>query len=595
MIMSTNARRFFGLLILLVATSFIALAATGHIMVYDGSCELFQSLSTGQPTPAHGRTVYIPFYWLHLLAAKHGADVPTCAFLFGLSFDVFTAAVLCCGLWICRSRPILLCGLLAGPFVGCLPGQIHSFTEATHIGQLGGVLILLASFASYSTLFWIGLIFLPFLFLAHPFSSLAFLGIAGVLALRAWLEPKRRGFFIFIVILVLLCALRASFNLDTYERSEETLAVTIQHFRSSFWGLPFVYVSLAWVGIALMGLRSLFSQSRLLRSRLSLFLAYALLGAFARYGFVWAKDPSHWIHASDFRRFTAPMALAPSLVCAVIQVISANRKPLAPPDTPLWIAACITIAGFVVTLQVQGWVFNSLCRSLRRELLAESRILTPQDLSWSFMTPLRGWFLPFTAVLVQGKEPHSLIIPESSCKASVPLPKWELAPKTPLSPGGVNQFFSFATLSELSFQGWCLLDKTESEYGPEVRVGVEAFWVKHQYSRFYTFVHPSTSQRLRIRFSAISLYPDLPIRVVIACEGKQTTTQLVLRNESNSQKSPEKFEVPLELPTGEGEFEVRFECDAQPGLTHGSDTRKLVFQVRDFRIDTTSAVPVAPE
>jgi hypothetical protein len=347
------------MLILLVATSFIALAATGHIMLYDGSGELFHSLSTGQPIHAHGRIPYIPFYWLHLLAAKHGEDVPTCTFLFGLSFDVFTAAVLCCGMWICRNRPVLLCGLLAGPFVGCLPAQIHSFTEATHVGQLGGVLILLASFASPSTLFWIGLVSVPFLFFAHPFSSLAFFAIACVLALRARVEPKRPVFFIFIGILVLLCALRASWSLDPYEQSELTLAVTIQHFRSSFWGFPFVYISLAWVGIAWIGFRSLFSQSWLFRSRLSLFLSYGLLGAFAGCAFIWAKHPSCWIHASDFRRFSAPMALVLSLVCACIHVVSANRKPLVPPDTPVWVAACITIAGFVVALQVQGWFFTA--------------------------------------------------------------------------------------------------------------------------------------------------------------------------------------------------------------------------------------------
>ncbi len=393
----------------------------------------------------------------------------------------------------------------------------------------------------------------------------------------------------------MLCALRASWSLDPYEQSELTLAVTIQHFRNSFWGFPFVYVSLAWVGIALIGLRSLFSQSWLLRSRLTLFLSYALLSAFAGCAFVWARDPSDWIHATNFRRFSVPMALAPSLVCAFIHVVSANRKPLAPPDTPVWVAACLTIAGFVVALQVQGWVFYRLCRSLRRELLAESRILTPQDLSWSFMTPLRSWFLPFTAILVQGKEPHSLIIDESNCKAGVPLSQWELVPHEILCPGGTNRFFSFATLSALSQKGWRLLSRTESEYDPEVSIGVNACWVKHRYSRFYTFVNPSTSQRFRIRFSAISLYPDLPVRVVIACEGKQMTTQLVLQKGTKSRASSAKFEVPLELPTGEGEVDVRFECDAEPGITHGRDTRKLVFLVRDFRIDTTSDVPVGQE
>jgi hypothetical protein len=211
------------------------------------------------------------------------------------------------------------------------------------------------------------------------------------------------------------------------------------------------------------------------------------------------------------------------------------------------------------------------------------------------MTPLRGWFLPFTAILVQGKEPHSLIIAESGCKAGVPLSQWEIVPHESLSPGGTNRFFSFAPLTALSQKGWCLLSRTESEYDPEVSIGVEAFWVKHRYSRFYTFVNPSTSQRFRIRFSAISLYPDLPVRVVTACEGKQMTTQFVLRDGSNSRTPPAKFEVPLELPTGQGEFEVRFECDAQPGITHGRDTRKLVFLVRDFRIDITSDVPVAHE
>jgi hypothetical protein len=581
------------MLILLVVTSFIALAATGHIILYDGSWELFQSLSTGHPIHEHGRIPYIPFYWLHLLAAQHGWDVPTCAFLFGLSFDVFTAAVLCGGLWICRNRPVLLCGLLAGPFVGCLPAQIHSFTEATHVGQLGGVLILLASFASVSTLSWIGLVFLPFLFFSHPFSSLAFFAMACVLALRTWWEPKRPGFFILIGALLLLCAFRASWSLDPYEQSELTLAVTIQHFRSSFWGLPLVYVSLAWVGIAWIGLRSSFRQSWLFRSRVSLFLSYALLGAFAVCAFVWAKHPGNWIHATNFRRFSALMALAPSFVCACIQVVSANRKPLAPPDTAVWVAAGITIAGFAVALQVQGWVFNRLCRNLRRELLAESRILTPQDLSWSFMTPLRSGFLPVTAILVQGKEPHSLIIAESNCKAGVPLSQWEILPKEILCPGGTNRFFSFAPLSALSRMGWCLLSRTKSEYDPELSIGVEAFWVKHRYSRFYTFVNPSASQRFRIRFSTVSLYPDLPVQVVIAGDAKQMTTQLVLRDGSNSRASPAKYEVPLELPTGQGQFEVRFECDAQPGITHGRDTRKLVFLVRDFRIDTTSAVPVA--
>ena len=137
------------MLILVVGASFVALAATGHIIVYDGSRFLFASLATGQPPLQHGRISYIPFYWLHRLAANHGADVPTCAFLFGLGFDVFTAAVLGCGLWLCRNRPVLLCGLLAGPFVGCLPGQIQSFNEATHIGQLGGVLILLESLLKF--------------------------------------------------------------------------------------------------------------------------------------------------------------------------------------------------------------------------------------------------------------------------------------------------------------------------------------------------------------------------------------------------------------------------------------------------------------
>jgi hypothetical protein len=425
---------------------------------------------------------------------------------------------------------------------------------------------------------------------------LAFFAIACVLALRTWLEPKRRGFFIFVGVLVSLCALRASFSLNPYERSELTLAVTIQHFRSSFWGLPLVYVSLAWVGIALIGLQNLFSQSwSSFRSKLSLFLSYALLGAFAGCAFIWAKHPSSWIHASDFRRFSLFTALAPSLVCAFIHVISANRKTLAPPDTPLRIAACITIAGFVVALQIQGWVFNSLCHRLRHELLAESRILTPRDLSWSFMTPLRGWFLPFTAILVQGKEPHSIIVAESNRKAGVSMSEWKLTQQKLLIPDGTNRFFSFATFSTLSLKGRCFLSKTESEYGPQMSKGVEVFGVKRQFSRSYTFINPSTSQHFRIRFSAISLYPDLPVWVAISCEGKQTTTQLVLRNALNAWASPPEFEVPLELPAGEGDFEVRLECDAEPVIIGGRNTRKLVFWVRNFRIDTTSIVPVARE
>jgi hypothetical protein len=111
--MSANSRRFSGTLILVVAGSFIALAPTGHIMVYDGFWFLFSSLSAGRPPPQHGRISYVPFYWLHLLAAKHGGDVPTCALPFGLCFDVFTAAVLCCGFKIditSENPPIVLQG-----------------------------------------------------------------------------------------------------------------------------------------------------------------------------------------------------------------------------------------------------------------------------------------------------------------------------------------------------------------------------------------------------------------------------------------------------------------------------------------------------
>src|SRR5208283_2820233 len=94
-----------------------------------------------------------------------------------------------------------------------------------------------------------------------------------------------------------------------------------------------------------------------------------------------------------------------------------------------------------IALLTQGLIFHDLERELRDDLMAHPGVFSPKDLAWTQRTPLQGWHLPINALLVQGRNPVSLVVPNPDPDQLLYLPSDNLVLSPSEDPDMVKTLF----------------------------------------------------------------------------------------------------------------------------------------------------------
>lgn len=206
---------------------------------------------------------------------------------------------------------------------------------------------------------------------------------------------------------------------DPYETSELSLAMQLMHYHASAAGLPTVAILLVWLGGLLLLLRrSIFSGKIGAFARTMRFGEIASISLAGVVFMIWARDPTGWRFALDFRDL-APHSLAPFMLFAALEVIlgaeSTDSEAAAEWAHRLQLTQIVAVV-FLVTLGIQSAIWYGLRTELSNTIESTPEACIPaSSISWRDRTPLYHWATPTLSIVLQSRAPEKIVLEKDDC------------------------------------------------------------------------------------------------------------------------------------------------------------------------------------
>lgn len=376
-------------MLVLACAGLAAVVAAGGVLAWDGGFYFFLTLQEARPITMHHRVGLWPMTRLLLAGSEFTENVPQLAVLFGSALALVPLLALAASLaslkgdkaWL-RIWPVL--GILIAP----LPSQVCLVAESAMAMQL-----FWAAWAALAggTRLWrlaVVAVVATWMFTLHPVAGPLLLLLAGTLVYFWWKMRSRLAALTAAVLAAAGCWRILLLLLEpAYERDQALAEGTWRLAWDNLAGFPLL-LSLAMLAQAV----ALFRPG-VWPVRVSLALWLVAVPA----GLLWALDPARWAWSLNFRFALFPLtALLALVACAHIRR-PGSRSSLALPAIV-----------FATVLCAQALTWHRLVADLRAELQgAPGLLLQP---AWTASTPLDHWTLPVLAVVVQGREPSTLVV-----------------------------------------------------------------------------------------------------------------------------------------------------------------------------------------
>lgn len=413
-------RLYFGL----IAVSLAFAALCGVPLMYDGSWYLFRTLDLQAAYIPHNRYVSLLFHWPILWTSYVTSDLRILRLVFSATYAILPLLTLLSCWWILREeRRTLFVWVAASLGLAVLPGQVLFASEVSIANQMVWLVWLAVILQMPQRAVVVVVPAAVVLFLSHPVAAGYFLGCAGLALLIAMLRrASRRRMLVWSLIFFGLAvgeAVMFALLRDPYETSELSLAMQLQHYHASAAGLPTVAILLVWLGGLLLLLRrSIFSGKIGAFARTMRFGEIASISLAGVVFMIWARDPTSWRFALDFRDL-ATLSLAPFMLFAALEVIlgaeSTDSEAAAEWAHRLQLTQIVAVV-FLVTLGIQSAIWYGLRTELSNTIESTPEACIPaSSISWLDRTPLYHWATPTLSIVLQSRAPEKIVLEKDDC------------------------------------------------------------------------------------------------------------------------------------------------------------------------------------
>lgn len=428
-------RTFFALLIAAAAAAVWFEAP----LSWDGAYLLFRLLDDGTPAVPFLRLSHAAFQLPVLIARYAGIEDPRIlGASFSLTYALVPAVSLALSWWIVRGRreelfvwPALSIAL------SNLPGVFFMSSEGPVAIELFWPIVLALLVGSVTRGRLAALVVAALLGLfAHPIAGL----VAAACAILAFVQTGRgrlgparaRGWLVGAVFLTVAAA-RLLAPLSGYEKQQLTVRSFLDPLRAATWGWPRVSLGATLAAAFLTALQALVWRrlaSPLWRKTLAFAPALLALAA-GLFMIPWARDPNRWASALNYR-FVMNALSAVFLTAAALEGLAARSGSLADGGEigrGRRITAVMAALSLLVLFAVQGASWSDLRTRFAAEIAAARAPCVPLTTVPSVgRTALRHWSSTALSIVLQGRRPARVAMPDEGCEDLARTGAWRIAP-----------------------------------------------------------------------------------------------------------------------------------------------------------------------
>jgi hypothetical protein len=395
-------------------------AISGMALSWDGSYYLFNTLESRQPFEPHARFVNAVTQAPTLLSQNFTDQLPILRLVYGISYMAIPLVALLASWVVLRRghRHMFVWSVLA-LLVATLPGQVNATCEALQSAQLTWPILLAAivGIERGDRLTWVVVVITGlFAAVAHPFGVALMAGV-----LLVCLFGRRRREATLVTVLLAIAAANALSSFDPYETDRITATVIGTGLDRAIFGGPLIAIAASAIGAALIAFGNRTKHGTLLAATgvACQVLAIAALEH-------WARDPSQWGGAIEFRSFT-PIVIVPVALVAFL-----DGRQSKPADTRWRQLAALTAAlGFALIMVLQGLSIQRIDRTMTDAMNQSASGCAAQgSIPRVDLTVLDSWATTSRSLLYGTRAPTRVVLPDSQCAAllahgALPLADWD--------------------------------------------------------------------------------------------------------------------------------------------------------------------------
>lgn len=402
-----------------IALAFVVLVVYVGPLSWDGGWILFSILDSGAPARYADRLISLPLHSVVLAAARLTDDLRVIMRVFSSIYAGMPVVGLTLSWCVVRRvNPRAFIWPALGIGLGTLPGQFNFLSDSIMaLNLFWPVYVWILCSAPPSTL-PVAVLLAIAMFFTHPVAvPLLALGAMAALLLGLRRRAVQRRMTVVAGAFGTAAAVKLAlyfFARTTYDSSEASLSMQLEHFRTGVAGLPAIAVVGVWIAAVATFARPRASSP--MATRVLTWTQWMAVLAAGGLLLVWASSPARWAYSLDFRNWALP-AIAPILALAAVEALF---SPAPTSETAIWrgrlrLAQAIALI-FCAVLSLQSIVWNRLSVGLRASIAShEGGCVSLSDLRWPLSTALEHWATPAYAVLLQGRRANTLVLYRGTC------------------------------------------------------------------------------------------------------------------------------------------------------------------------------------
>ncbi len=387
----------------LITLGLLIIILSGVGLAWDGSYQLFGALDYQAAAVAFGRWSEAVIFAIVVLTSHITDNIPLLEIEYAALRVIFPLFSLAASWWLVRNRaPGLFVWAALGIGLATLPAQACLVCQSVTVLQLFWVVLLIILLGvprpSPVLLLFVVLWMLYLHPVAIPLLCVA-AAIAVVISFR--LRERRRALLLTALALggaVLFGVIRALVWRYSYEEGQLTLQQWQNMYHLAVEGLPLQALAFAWLAALVIFIDGFTHQwRRLIRVTAFIALIAAVISLV-----LWAQNEQLWKEAVEYRGWAILLSL-PFIALATFDHGAHEwgfRLPLVQ----------IIAAGFLGVLAIQGAIWIDLSNQLRTALAATRAACIQHDqLTFLRGTVLDKWNIPAYSLLIQGRQPHTIV------------------------------------------------------------------------------------------------------------------------------------------------------------------------------------------
>ena len=407
----------------MIAALMIAVIS-GAALAWDGSYHFFKLLDLQRAFVAHNRLIMYPTHSLTIFFSHYVDNLSILQLVYGLAYCFVSLGSLALCWWIARRRsPSLFIWPALGISIGVLPGQFALVFESTMVVQLFWPVMMIVINRIQNRHAPLLVLLAIVMVVAHPLSlpllvmAVVLMFVVGIFdkyaRLKMWLWA-----FVFIV-LGLFAALHFLQTVDSYKSEWLTINFLVASFRNNLRGYSIAALMIVWVVALLVAARPMLVRLRQ-RVLAHAYVTWEFIGiaTAAALFFVWAVDPLRWSAELGYRHWVVAGSL-PFIGLAALeslrQPITNLREAQAEWNHRSQIVLCAgVICLLTLSAQSVGWI--QITQHLQGIIAQSPTACVPaSSIEWLNRTPLNHFSLTTYSLVIQGRTPEKVVLPDNAC------------------------------------------------------------------------------------------------------------------------------------------------------------------------------------